>query len=264
MKFDLNCDLGEGEPRTRTEALMRVITSANVACGGHAGTPASMRLCVRLAKKYGVRLGAHPGVPDAKSFGRGKCEVTPDELERWLQQQVGTLQVIAREHRVRLHHIKLHGALYHATEVNPKLARRYVAAVARQWPRVKVFARARGRVVGVARRKGLAVWEEAFLDRGYRDDGALVPRSEPGALPSTVSEVIARLRRLQSKGEVLSVSGKVLSLRPQTLCIHSDTPHALVIAKAVASCDGRDRGSSAHCATKNVGSNGGSLPSNST
>src|SRR5688500_18309234 len=116
MRFDLNCDLGEGEPRARTEALMRVITSANVACGGHAGDLASMERCVALAKKFKVRLGAHPGTADRAGFGRGELKITPAELELLLLQQVGTLERIARAHGVKLHHIKLHGALYHATE----------------------------------------------------------------------------------------------------------------------------------------------------
>ena len=234
MNFDINCDLGEGEPRARTEALMRAITSANVACGGHAGTTASMRLCVRLAKKYSVRLGAHPGPCDTKNFGRGQIKVTPDELESWLLSQVNALQCIAREQRVALHHIKLHGALYHASEADLKIARRYVQVVAEHWPRAKIFARANGRVASFARRAGIVVWEEAFLDRGYCNDGTLVPRSDPGALLTSEEDVLARWERLRTNGEILSVSGKVLRLRPQTLCIHSDTPHAVRLARAVA------------------------------
>jgi len=234
MKFDLNCDLGEGESRARTRALMRAITSANVACGGHAGTETSMRLCVRLAKQCSVRLGAHPGAPGTKDFGRGGVKVTPDELESWLLEQVGSLQRVAREQGVRLHHIKLHGALYHASEADANVAHRYVEVVAEHWPRVKIFAQAGGRVATLAERTGVGVWGEAFLDRGYRDDGTLVLRAEPGALLTTIKEVIARAERLQAKGEVLSVSGKVLRLRPQTLCIHSDTPDAVRLAGAVA------------------------------
>ena len=233
MKFDLNCDLGEGEPRGRTEALMRAITSANVACGGHAGTAASMRLCVRLAKRYSVRLGAHPGLPNTKNFGRGHAEVDPDELESLLLNQIGALEVIAREQRVGLHHIKLHGALYHASETDPKVARRYVRTVVEHWPHLKIFALTGGRIAALAPHAGVNVWEEAFLDRGYRDDGTLVPRTQPGALVTTVKEVSARLKGLRTKGELLSISGKALQLRPRTLCIHSDTPHAARLARAV-------------------------------
>jgi UPF0271 protein len=167
-------------------------------------------------------------------FGRGPLEVSPDQLESWLVTQVGALQRIAREQHVRLHHIKLHGALYHASEADPKVARRYIKVVAEHWPHVRIFARATGRVASLSRRAGVAVWEEVFLDRGYCDDGMLVPRSEPGALLSTVKNVLVRMERLRANGEVLSVSGKVLRLSPQTLCIHSDTPHAARLARAVA------------------------------
>ena len=234
MKFDLNCDLGEGEPPARTAALLLLVTSANVACGGHAGTVISMRRCVQLAQKFGVRLGAHPGLADGKGFGRAERDVTPDELELCLLQQVSALQRIARAHGVRLHHLKLHGALYHAVENNPRLARRYVETVLREWPRLKLFTRAGGRLASRARRQGLGVWEEAFLDRGYRDDGTLVPRSEPGALLTSVRDGLERWQRLRAGGGVLSVSGKNIPLRPQTLCLHSDTPGAVRLARAVA------------------------------
>src|SRR6185503_17563010 len=106
MKFDLNCDLGEGEPTARTDALMRAISSANVACGGHAGTPDTMRRCVRFAKEYGVRLGAHPGLERTNDFGRGAIQITPDELESLLLKQVSAVRSIAAEEGVPLHHIK--------------------------------------------------------------------------------------------------------------------------------------------------------------
>ena len=235
MKFDINCDLGEGESRQRTEALMRCITSANVACGGHAGTPDSMRFCVRLAKKYGVRLGAHPGPPSISgNFGRSAIKVSPSQLKSWLLEQVGALESIAHEQGIRLHHVKLHGALYHASETNGKVARCYVQTVRLKWPRVKIFAQAGGRVTAVARRTGVFVWEEGFLDRGYNDDGKLLPRGEPGALLTAVKDVLARLERLRARGEVLCASGKVIHLRSRTLCIHSDTPYAIRLARAVA------------------------------
>ncbi|PYM12233.1 MAG: hypothetical protein DME18_11940, partial [Verrucomicrobia bacterium] len=165
MKLDLNCDLGEGEPLTRTRALMRWITSANLACGGHAGDLPTMEACVRLAKQHGVRLGAHPGPWSRGDFGRGHARPAPHEMELLLLHQVGALERVARRNGVPLHHIKLHGALYHASEEDDALAKRYVAAVKRFWPQAKIYARAEGRVVRVARRAGLVVWEEAVADR---------------------------------------------------------------------------------------------------
>jgi UPF0271 protein len=233
VKLDLNCDLGEGEPLARTRALMRRVTSANVACGGHAGDLRTMELCVRLARLYGVWLGAHPGPWSRGDFGRGPLQVAPGQLELLLLQQVGALECVARANGVRLHHIKLHGALYHASEENEALAKRYVAMVKRFWPRAKIYARAGGRVARVARHAGLGVWEEAFGDRGYRDDGTLVPRTAPNALLTQTDRVLERVRRLLDEGEIIAASGKRIALRPQTLCIHSDTPHAARLAQAV-------------------------------
>ncbi|PYJ86837.1 MAG: hypothetical protein DME22_03815 [Verrucomicrobia bacterium] len=234
MKLDLNCDLGEGEPLGRTRALMRWITSANVACGGHAGDFTMMESCVRLSKQQDVRLGAHPGPWSRGDFGRGHIQLTPDEMESLLLHQVGALELIAQANGVRLHHIKLHGALYHASEEEDALAKRYVAVVERFWPRARIYARARGRVARIARRGGVVVWEEAFVDRNYRDDGTLVSRNEPNALLTGTSVVVARIRQLLEKGDVTAESGKRIALRPQTLCIHSDTPRAVQLARVVA------------------------------
>ena len=245
MRLDVNCDLGEGETAGRTRALMRWITSANVASGGHAGNVATMERCVELAKRFGIRLGAHPGPWGRRDFGRGPVRMDPDELELLLLQQVGALERVARAHRMPLHHIKLHGSLYHASEQDAGLALRYARVVARFWPRAIVYARAGGRVGAVSRRAGLAVWEEAFADRGYRDDGTLVPRGGPGAVLDDVRLVVQRVRDLMGHGTVISVSGRPIRLQPRTVCIHSDTPHAVRLARAVAaviSHDGWTRG----------------------
>jgi UPF0271 protein len=233
MKLDLNCDLGEGEPLARTRSLMRWITSANVACGGHAGNVDTMKSCVRLAKKYRVKLGAHPGPWSRSDFGRGLVGLTPDELELLLLQQVGALERIARADGVRLHHIKLHGSLYHASEDDGSLGRRYVRTVARWWPDAKIYARAGGNVTRWAMRDKVKVWEEAFADRAYCEDGTLLSRNEPGALLADHGEVTERVRELLKSGEIKSISGARVRLFPATLCVHSDTPHSIVIARSV-------------------------------
>jgi len=233
MRFDLNCDLGEGEPRARTEALMRVITSANVACGGHAGDIASMERCVALVKKYEVRLGAHPGAADRAGFGRGESRITPAELELLLMQQVGTLERIAHARGVKLHHIKLHGALYHATEADKRLATAYIEIVRRWWPRVVVYAFAGGTVAKVPKSM---VWREGFLDRNYLDNGTLVPRSESNALLKNVQEIRQRLKELAGR-TVTSVRGKVIRIRARTVCVHGDTPRAVEFARLARGLD---------------------------
>jgi UPF0271 protein len=220
MRFDINCDLGEGEPLARTTALMRNITSANVACGGHAGDIETMRQCIRLAKKYRVRLGAHPGSWARDNFGRDPVAIDAAGLHLLLLQQVGALERIAKSERVKLHHIKLHGALYHATEGDPKLAQGYLEIVRRWWPKLIVYAFAEGTVARIASGARVTVWQEAFLDRNYRDDGTLVPRTEANALLTDKADLKRRLESL-----------KHLPLRPRTLCIHSDTPGAADLAR---------------------------------
>ncbi|MBM3841283.1 MAG: LamB/YcsF family protein [Verrucomicrobia bacterium] len=233
QKLDLNCDLGEGEPIARTRALMRWITSANVACGGHAGDLASMQCCVRLARQFRVRLGAHPGPWSRGDFGRTAVQLTPDELELLLLQQVGALEQIANQGGARLHHIKLHGALYHASEAKEAIGRRYVQSVARWWPRAVIYAQAAGNVARLAKSNGVEVWEEAFADRGYEDRGELVPRTKPGALLRDVSAVGRRVQMIVNDGQVETISGARIPLRPQTLCVHSDTPGSPAIARVV-------------------------------
>jgi UPF0271 protein len=224
MRLDLNCDLGEGEPLARTRALMRSIHSANVACGGHAGTIESMRACARLAKNEGVRLGAHPGPWSRGDFGRGTAVVQPDELELLLVQQVGALDLVARSEGVRLHHVKLHGALYHAVEADPALARRYLQSVQRWWPRCVIYARAGGQVQRIARasRSRVVVWGEAFADRGYREDGTLVPRSEPGAMVASLAEAVGRVQALAAGQPIRSVNGAPVRISARTVCVHGD------------------------------------------
>ncbi|MFM1769274.1 MAG: hypothetical protein RJA22_1803 [Verrucomicrobiota bacterium] len=229
--FDFNCDLGEWESPSRTRALLRRITSANIACGGHAGDARTMLRCVRWAREWGVRVGAHPGLPDRAGRGRSAIPLSPAALEQLLREQVGALAAIAHGEGMRLHHIKLHGALYHATEQDARLAQRYLSVVARLWPGVVIYARAGGRVAALAPRG--RVWNEAFLDRRYRDDGTLVARDEPGAVLPTLQAMREQARTLMATGEVVTASGTRIRLRPKTLCLHSDTPQALQLAAAL-------------------------------
>lgn len=202
MNLDINCDLGEGEPLELTEGLMRHITSANI---GSERT----RECVVLATRYGVNVGAHPRHP----VGRGQIEVSAKELEDLLLEQVSAFR--------ELHHIKLHGALYHATESSPALARCYVELVKREWPRAIIYAQSGRLVEKTAQEFGVAVWGEAFADRRYRLDGTLVPRTEPNALITDAETAVTHAKEL------------VRRLKPQTLCVHSDTPNAVGIAEAL-------------------------------
>jgi len=201
MSLDINCDLGEGESLEVTEALMRHITSANIGSN-------NTQECIALAKRYEVHIGAHPRHP----IGRGEVQVSPDEFEMLLLKQV-------REFG-ELHHIKLHGALYHVTDQSPGLADKYVTIVEREWPGVIIYARCGGLVERLAK-DHVPMWGEAFADRRYRADGTLVPRSEPDALITNVQAAVTHAEEL------------VRRLKPQTLCVHSDTPNAPEIAEAL-------------------------------
>ena len=233
MTLDLNCDLGENEPAACTRALMRSISSANIACGGHAGSVDRMEACVTWALAAGVRLGAHPGARDPGGSGRDPIAIAPPELQILLLQQVGALDRIARAHHTRLHHDKLHGALYHASDTHQDLAEAYVTTIARWWPRLRIYARAGALVARRARAHKVPVWEEVFLDRAYRDDGTLVPRTEPGAVISDLRTLKQRLILFLARRQVCSVSGTPLNLPAQTLCLHSDTPDAVSRARAL-------------------------------
>jgi UPF0271 protein len=239
MKLDLNCDLGEGEPVARTRALMRYISSANIACGGHAGDLKSMQDCVRLAREFGVRLGAHPGPWSRSDFGRRKIQISAGELELLLLQQVGALDQIAHDQGVMLHHIKLHGALYHATEADESLAFHYVADVRKWWPRAKIYARAGGIVAHIARRVGAPVWEEAFADRRYDNKGYLLDRNKPGAVLTNAAAALQQVRGILQRQQIVAVSGARFRVQLQTLCVHSDTPGAAKLARAISELLGK-------------------------
>lgn len=202
MNIDLNCDLGEGEPWELTEALMRHITSANI------GSERTAQ-CIELARQHGVHVGAHP----RHAGGRADVHVTPDEFEKLLREQVAPFR--------ELHHIKLHGALYHATDVDAALAERYADVVSRDWPGVIIYARCGGLAARIAQERGVEVWGEAFADRRYRADGTLVPRSEPGAVITDLPVVLAHAEEV------------VRRVRPRTLCVHSDTSGAVAMVQAL-------------------------------
>ena len=232
-QLDLNCDLGEGESPEHTRSLMRQITSANVACGGHAGDEASMTLCVQLAREFDVNLGAHPGLPNRDDFGRGAIQPSAHELSNWVIAQANTLQGIAREHGVVLHHIKLHGALYHAAESDAELATAYADTVRRHFHGTKIYARSGGLVAHAARQADIEAFEELFVDRAYLPDGKLVPRDAANALIADATQANRRLQHWIESGHMETVGGGMIKLEAQTLCIHGDTPCSLAMADLI-------------------------------
>jgi UPF0271 protein len=219
---DINCDLGEGESAAKTRALLRYATSANIACGGHAGDFASMDRCLRLCAEMKVNAGAHPGHFDRENFGRMNLPISSRELTILLSQQIGALQLIATSRRIRLRHVKLHGALYHQVDQSAELTKAYLDFIASLCPGLRVIALAGGRVHHEAKRRGMSVWGEAFAERRYREDGTLAPRSEDGSVLESPEEIRRQLAQLISQNMA------------DTICVHSDSPQATRTLKIVA------------------------------
>lgn len=228
MLLDLNCDLGEGEPLEKTAALLRSVTSANIACGGHAGDDQSIPAAIRMAMELQVNIGAHPGLPG--QFGRGVDIVSPDAFHILLHDQFNRFSSHLRTLGAHLHHIKLHGTLYHLVERDEPLRQAYLDFIRQLPTRPVIYALAGGAVAHAARQAALEVWEEAFLDRNYRADLSLVPRSEPAAIITNPQLIQDRLRSIQQGRGLQALDGTTLRLSPRTLCIHSDSPNSIAIA----------------------------------
>ncbi|MEW6544295.1 MAG: 5-oxoprolinase subunit PxpA [Nitrospirota bacterium] len=236
MRVDLNCDLGESADPDRLameERIMASVTSVNVACGVHAGSPDVMRRTVLAARLHGVAVGAHPGFPDREGMGRTEGTVPVAEVERLVADQVRALSAVAAEEGVTLAHVKPHGALYHLAARDRSAAEAVARAVAVVDRRLVLFGLAGSPAVEAGLALGLTVAEEAFADRGYRADGSLVPRGQAGALITDEREVAARVLRLVREGTVETVDGAILSLRADTICLHGDTPGADRLARLV-------------------------------
>jgi UPF0271 protein len=235
LSIDLNADLGEtveGEPTADDAAMFAVISSASVACGGHAGDPDAMRAAVSLAAARGVAIGAHPSYPDRAGFGRRAMRIAPARLRGELATQLRALRSAGADIR----YVKPHGALYHAAGSDPLTAAAVVAEVAalaadlgRSVPLLGLGDRLRE----AAADAGLPFFAEAFLDRGYLPDGTLVPRGMTGALLHDAEEVAARAVRLATTGEVVAIDGSVVRTGAVSLCLHGDTPEAVEMAGAV-------------------------------
>lgn len=236
MAIDLNCDLGESYgvwPMGDDAGLLALVSSANVACGFHAGEPSTMRRTCRTAAERGVVVGAHVGYRDLAGFGRRFLDVEPDELVDEVVYQVGALAAVAAAAGTAVRYVKPHGALYTAISHHPGQAAAVVAAVRAVDAGLPLVVLPGSVVERLARDAGLRTVAEAFVDRGYRPDGSLVPRREPGALVTDPEQVAARAVRLATDGVVEAVDGTLVRLDVETLCLHGDTPGAVASAAAV-------------------------------
>lgn len=225
-RVDLNCDLGEGAGHDAE--LMPLITSANIACGAHAGNLETMIEAVELAVKHRVMIGAHPGYFDLESFGRAERAITPQEAGRIVLMQVEQLFEVAG---ARLRHVKLHGALYNQVSRDPLLADGVVSDLARMWPDLILFALAGSQLARIASARGLRVAEEVFADRTYQRDGSLTPRSRADALIADPEAAVEQVLHMVRDGYVRAVDGTKVPIVAETLCLHGDSPHAVTFAQ---------------------------------
>ena len=229
--IDLNADLGEG--CGSDEALLDLVSSANIACGWHAGGALAMRECVRWAVEKGVSIGAHPSFNDPENFGRKEMTLAAADIYAGVLYQLGALSAIAQAEGGRIVHVKPHGALYNQAGRDARTAEAIVSAVRDFDPSMAVFGLAGSALVAAARDAGLVAVEEVFADRGYRADGSLVPRGEPGALLDDEDAVLARTLTMVRERRVQAVDGAWVPLNAQTICLHGDGPHALAFARRI-------------------------------
>lgn len=224
--LDLNCDLGEGAGHDA--ALMPLITSANIACGGHAGDEATMREVVALAREHGVAVGAHPGFGDRDHFGRKEQAVTGAEAAALVLDQVARMRGIAGD---ALRHVKLHGALYNQVSRDASLAAAVATALARHEPGLAVYILAGSEFERAARGLGLRVASEGFADRTYQSDGSLTPRARTDALITDANAAAAQVLHWVATGRVRATDGTEISLPVDTICLHGDSVHAVEFAR---------------------------------
>nr|WP_294865652.1 5-oxoprolinase subunit PxpA [uncultured Pseudogulbenkiania sp.] len=229
MDIDLNADLGEG--CGDDAAILDCVSSANIACGWHAGDAATMRAAVQAAKARGVAVGAHPSFPDREHFGRRAMQLPPDTVYSGVLYQIGALQAIARGEGVRLTHVKPHGALYNQAAHDPVLAGAIVRAVRAADPALAVVGLAGSELVRQARGAGLRALDEVFADRAYQADGSLAPRGTPGALIEDEDEALAQTLQMITEGRVTALDGSRVALRADTVCLHGDGAHAVAFAR---------------------------------
>ena len=234
--IDLNCDMGELPEAISDgtqEALMHSITSANIACGGHAGDEQTMKATIEQALRSNVAIGAHPGYPDRENFGRLELNLSPDEIARSVFAQVSALAKIAESSGAQIVHVKPHGALYNQAVHNRELAKAIALGVARWSREVVMIGLAESPMLAVFRDAGFRVAAEAFADRRYEPDGTLRSRKHSDALLRDPDDAGAQALSIVQNGTVIASDGNCISLSAQTICIHGDTPGALQIAAAV-------------------------------
>ncbi|WP_439882516.1 LamB/YcsF family protein [Pontibacter sp. MBLB2868] len=236
MHVDLNCDLGESFGAYRIgndEAILDHVTSANIACGFHAGDPLVMQRTVALAAHKAVAIGAHPGLPDLVGFGRREMAVTPQEVYAMTVYQIGALQAFIQAAGSSLHHVKPHGALYNMAAVNADIAEAIAEAILKVCPDTVLYGLAGSKMIEAAQQLNLKTAQEVFADRTYQADGTLTPRSQPGALITDKHKAAQQVIKMVKEGKVVTMQGTEITIQADTICIHGDGAHALDFARFI-------------------------------
>lgn len=242
-QIDLNSDLGESfgsYTLGMDEDVLQYVSSANIACGWHAGDPMVMDKTVRLAVEHQVGLGAHPGFHDLEGFGRRSISLSPQEAKNYVIYQVGALAAFASAHGTRLQHVKAHGALYNMAAKDYQLALAICEGVAAVDPELIILGLANSQWIRAGKDVGIPVRSEIFGDRAYQEDGTLVPRSQPGAVLYDKEFVIERAIRMIQEHKVASITGKEIPIEPDSLCVHGDSPMALEFVKTLRAAFGEN------------------------
>lgn len=232
VMIDLNSDLGESYGRYQLgndQKLMKLITSANVACGFHAGDPDVIAETVAIANQRGVAIGAHPGYPDRQGFGRRYMAMNPNEVEHLVTYQIAALAGFTKGHH--LHHVKPHGALYNAAAKDSELALAICRGIQKFDPCLPLYGLAGSELIEAANQIGLPARSEVFADRAYQADGSLVPRSQPGAVLTDPEEVAKRAVGMVENQAVTAITGETVNLKVDTICVHGDNAAALALTK---------------------------------
>ncbi|MCU9614744.1 5-oxoprolinase subunit PxpA [Caldibacillus lycopersici] len=234
LSIDINCDLGESFGtyiKGQDAKVMKYITSANIACGYHAGDHNIMYETVKMAVENNIAIGAHPGFQDIIGFGRRELQITPNEVYNLMLYQMGALQSFAQVLGGKLHHVKPHGALYNMAAKDENIAEAIVRAVCDMDAKLILYGLSGSILTRLGRQHGLQVAEEVFADRSYQKDGSLTPRSNPRALIQNDQEVAIRVIRMIREGKVLSLGGEDISIKADSVCIHGDAPTTLAFVK---------------------------------
>ncbi|KJS12892.1 MAG: LamB/YcsF family protein [Peptococcaceae bacterium BRH_c8a] len=236
LKIDLNCDMGESFGHYgigMDDEVIKLITSANIACGYHAGDPGVMRNTVKNAKESGVRIGAHPGLPDLLGFGRRKLYASSREITDMVIYQIGALKAFAESEALSLQHVKPHGALYNMAVANEEYARAVAEGVFAVDNKLILFGLTGSSLIKAGKKLGLRVANEVFADRAVNDDGTLVARDLPGAVIKDVEQAIDRVVEMLTIGQVKTIQGNRIKVKADTICVHGDNPSALKFVKSI-------------------------------